>query len=248
VELVDLPAYVESPANAFEEGLLRGSNRHLQGADAILMVVDGSCLPTEEDRKIVKILLGLSPPTLLVLNKTDILSRESHRGVSGLDVRRAYLELGRFGGVVEVSAELGLGLDTLRYVLASILPSDADHGDGDPLIPRRPDRAGVADMVRERLLHHLRAELPSASVVHVQDIETRGRLLVIRATIHVERSSQQAIVIGSGGIMIRRIGTEARRLMEAVYGKRVFLDLRVRVSPGWKKRRSLLRQLGYDCG
>jgi GTP-binding protein Era len=150
-----------------------------------------------------------------------------------------------FAAIVPVSAQTGDGVDRLERVLLEQVP------EGAPLFPDdyltdQPERSLVAETVREKVLQQTRAELPFSTAVVVDefDEEDRGRLLRLYCTIFVEHDSQKAIVIGRGGEMIKRIGTGARRDLEAFFETRVFLDLRVKVNPDWRNDERTLDALG----
>jgi GTP-binding protein Era len=150
-----------------------------------------------------------------------------------------------FAAIVPVSAQTGDGVDRLERVLLEQLP------EGDPIYPEdfltdQPERTLVAETVREKLLQHTRAELPFSTAVVVDkfDEAERDTMLRLYCTILVEQESQKAIVIGRGGEMIKRIGTEARKDLEAAFETRVFLDLRVKVDPDWRDDDRALDELG----
>jgi GTP-binding protein Era len=144
-----------------------------------------------------------------------------------------------------VSGQTGDGVDRLERVLLEQLP------EGEAVYPEdfltdQPERTLVAETVREKVLRHTRAELPFSTAVVVDkfDEEERDRLLRLYCTILVEQESQKAIVIGRGGDMIKRIGTEARKDLEDTFETRVFLDLRVKVNPDWRNDDRALDELG----
>jgi GTP-binding protein Era len=144
-----------------------------------------------------------------------------------------------------VSAQTGDGVDRLEKVLLEQLP------EGAPLYPEdfltdQAERTLVAETVREKILQHTRAELPFSTAVVVDkfDEAERDRILRLYCTILVEQDSQKGIVIGRGGEMIKRIGTEARKDLEDTFQTRVYLDLRVKVNPDWRNDDRALDELG----
>jgi GTP-binding protein Era len=150
-----------------------------------------------------------------------------------------------FAAIVPVSAATGDGIDRLERVLLEQLPEGAP-GYPDDYLTDQPERALVAETVREKVLQHTRDELPFSTAVVVDqfDEEERERLLRLYCTIFVETESQKPIVIGRGGEMIKRIGTEARLDLETFFGTRVFLDLRVKVNPQWRDDDRALNEIG----
>jgi GTP-binding protein Era len=151
-----------------------------------------------------------------------------------------------FRGVVPVSALTGDGVDALEQEILALLP------DGDPLYPEdyltdQTERTLAAELVREKVLRHTREELPFSTAVVIDQFEEPSRgggLTRIFASILVDHDSQKPIVVGKGGDMIKRIGTEARRDLEAMLDGRVYLDLHVKVRSDWRDNERLLDELG----
>jgi GTP-binding protein Era len=177
---------------------------------------------------------------VLVLNKIDLVAKSAL-----LPLMASAGAWHDFAAIVPVSAATGDGVDRLERVLLDQLP------EGEPIFPDdyltdQPERAMAAEMVREKLLAHTRAELPFSTAVAVDEFDEseRDRLLRIYCTICVEQESQKPIVIGRGGEMIKRIGTEARQDLERFFGTKVFLDLRVKVNPDWRNDERTLDELG----
>jgi GTP-binding protein Era len=146
---------------------------------------------------------------------------------------------------VPLSAATGDGVDRLERVLLEQLP-ESEPIYPDDFLTDQPERAIVAEIVREKVLHHTRAELPFSTAVAVDQFDEteRDSLLRLYCTIYVEQESQKPIVIGRGGGMIKRIGTEARQELERFFDTKVFLDLRVKVNPDWRDDDRTLDQLG----
>ena len=206
------------------------------------------CVPADEpigrgDTYIAKELAEqTSTPVVTVVTKTDLVDRDA--------VGRQLLavsEMGDWADMVPVSAEGAFQLDTLAEVLCSHLP------EGPPLYPDgeltdEPEEMLVAELVREAALEGVRDELPHSIAVVVDEMgEREGKELVdIYASLYVERSSQKAIVIGTKGARLREVGSRARKQIEGLLGRRVFLDLRVRVAKDWQRDPKLLRKLGFD--
>jgi GTP-binding protein Era len=159
----------------------------------------------------------------------------------------AVSELGDWADVVPVSAVTGFQLDVLTDVLVSHLP------EGTPLYPEgeltdEPDQIMVAELIREAALDGVRDELPHSIAVVVEEMAPRaGRpdLTDVHAELYVERPSQKAIVIGSGGTRLREVGTRARHQIEALLGTKVYLDLHVKIAKDWQRNPRQLRRLGF---
>jgi GTP-binding protein Era len=190
--------------------------------------------------------LGAGTPVLAVLSKTDLAGRERVAGQL-LAVQRLGEEVGlRFAEVVPVSAVTGHQVDLLADLLVAMLPA------GRPLYPDgeltdEPEEVLVAELVREAALDGVRDELPHSLAVTVEEMrrDADRDLVVVHATVHVERRSQKPIVLGAGGARLKAVGTAARRQIEALLGSRVYLDLHVSVLPNWQRDPRQLRRLGF---
>jgi GTPase len=214
----------------------------LREVDLVALVVDASGPMGGGDRYVVQLLTGLTTPVVLVLNKVDLVEKPTL-----LPLIDAYRGLHAFTEIVPVSALTGDGVDRLEAVLLTGLP------EGPPLYPDdyltdQPERFFAAEIVREKLLHHTRDELPFTTAVVVDRFEEpdeRG-LLRLYCTILVEHASQKPIVIGRRGELIKRIGSEARLELEAFFAARVYLDLHVKVKADWREDDRVLRDLGLS--
>lgn len=215
----------------------------LEDADAILMVVDLDALPGAEDRLLAERVAATrgERPLILALNKTDLVN-------SLLQARRqdAYLELVGPAQPLSMSAAQGTGLTELLETLFAALP------EGEPFFPEEQvtdlaERQIAADLIREAALNLLREEVPHGIAVRIDEyIERDEKGAKIEATIFVERESHKGIVIGQGGQMVKDIGILARKEIEKMSGRKVFLRLRVKVRPGWRDDDAVLDRFGYQ--
>jgi GTP-binding protein Era len=179
------------------------------------------------------------------LNKIDLVAKAKL-----LPLIDRLSRLREFGDIVPISASTGDGVDRLERLLVARMP------EGEPLYPEdyltdQPERTLAAEMVREKLLLHTRAEIPFSTAVVVDQFDEPDRpggLLRLFCTIYVEQESQKPIVIGRAGEMIKRIGTEARQDLERFFECKVFLDLRVKVRPSWRDDENVLDTLGLERG
>jgi len=221
----------------------------LSDSDLVLMVIDAERFVGrlgEEVAKITSILEALGSAgtrSVLVLNKID---RVKDRRLL-LPVMEALTALHPFQHIVPVSAKGGDGVEELGALTCSMLP------EGPALFPEddftdRSLRFLASETIREPLFMQLRQEIPYHVAVGIDAWEEKEEVVVIHATIHVARSSQKGIVIGKGGSRLKAVGQSARLGLERLLNRRVFLDLRVRVEPGWTERPDGLRKLGYDEG
>jgi GTP-binding protein Era len=239
IVLVDLPG-VQRPRDALTERMQRRVEAELAESDAALFVVNGEEGVGPGDRFIATALQGASVPVVLAVNKVDRLDRphtvQALADAEGLDIADE---------IFPVSARTGRGVDALRDHLAGLMP------EGPLLFPpdERSDQARevlLAELVREQVLRRTFQEIPHAVEVVIDEIEERDDLTVVRALVWVETESQKRIVIGSGGRMVKAIGTAARRELERELGTRVHLDLSVRVRRGWRSDDALLDRLGIE--
>jgi GTPase len=239
IVLVDLPG-VQRPRDALTERMQRRVEAELGDSDAALFVVNGEEGIGPGDRFIAGALAGASVPVVLAVNKVDRLDRphtvQALTDAEGLDIADE---------IFPVSARTGRGVDALRDHLAGLMP------EGPLLFPpdEHSDQARevlLAELVREQVLRRTFQELPHAVEVVIDEIEERDDLAVVRALVWVETESQKRIVIGSGGRMVKAIGTAARRELERELGTRVHLDLSVRVRRGWRSDDALLDRLGIE--
>ncbi len=220
------------------------------GVDIIMWLVDSSDEPTEDDTRIADLLnkLPLRAQRLLVLNKIDTLSadEESARAETfSKMLNHADVSTGLNTSVMKVSATKKLGLDELREKLISMLPErPPDYPEEQ--VTDSYERDIAADLIRESCLKILRDEVPHSLAVRIDEFKERENgMAYIAATIFVERESQKGIVIGEGGKMLKSIGSAARKEIEEMGGRKVFLEVRVKVSKDWRDNQNMLNQFGY---
>jgi GTP-binding protein Era len=238
--LVDLPG-VQRPRDPLTERMQRRVESVLADSDVVLFVLNGEQQIGPGDRFIAAAIENVGIPAVTALNKIDRLDRP--RTVTALD---AAAGLGVRGEIFPISARSGAGLDPLVEQLVSLLP------EGPFLYPRdeqsdQSEEVRIAELVREQVLLRTREELPHAVEVEVDELEEReDGLLVVRARVWAETESQKGILVGAGGRMVKAVGIAARREIEALLGRRVHLDLRVRVRKGWRRDEALLDRLGIE--
>lgn len=210
-------------------------------ADVIAAIVDATEDFGHGDQFVVDMLAGVETPRLLLLNKIDRIKK--HHLLPKLSM---YNDLGHFQELVPISAETGDGVERLVDLLFELLPEGPARYPADDYTTQ-PERFFAAEIVREKLLHHTRDELPYTTAVAVDrwEEEESRNLLKIYATIVVERDTQKKIVIGKGGSMIRTIGEEARKELESVLGTRIWLDLHVAVRELWREDERFLGDLEW---
>jgi GTP-binding protein Era len=240
--LTDLPG-VQRPRDPLTQRMQRRVESELAGDDGVLFVVDGEKgVGGPGDRWIAEALAAAGKPVTMVVNKADRLDRP--RTVAALDAAaRLEDEFGLDAEIFPVSARTGRGIEPLVEHLVARLP-DGPFFFPDDEITDLPGQVWIAELVREQVLHRTRQEVPHAVEVQVEEIEERDDLLTVRASIWVETESQKGILIGAGGRMIKGVGTAARKEIERELGRRVHLDLSVRVRRSWRADDALLDRLG----
>lgn len=206
--------------------------------------VIGLCIPANEpigrgDRFISGELTELNATVLAVVTKTDLVDRGRLA-----EQLLAVGELGDFAEVVPVSAVTGHQVETLVDVMVRYLPHSPQLYPDD-MITDEPEQVLVAELIREAALEGVREELPHSIAVVVEEMIPEDRLTKIYADVYVERPSQKAIVIGARGSRLRDVGTRARQQIEELLGRRVYLDLHVRVAKDWQRDPKQLRKLGF---
>jgi GTP-binding protein Era len=215
----------------------------LQDADLILWLVAVDEDPTEEDRLVAEKLAALqpSPPVFLLLNKADLLKQAvvQERG-------QLYAALLPAAQVFRISATTRIGVDALLTAIIDRLPVSEPYYDEEQITDLY-EREIAADLIREAALLSLREEIPHAIAVRVDEYKERSEEMVyVAATLFVERESHKGIVIGQGGAMLKAIGMHARQQIEEMAGRKVFLELRVKVNKNWRNEAGALRLLGYS--
>jgi len=250
---VDTPG-MHSPRHKLGKFLNQEAEESLQGVDVVLWLVDGSVRPTDEDKQIGLLLNNLPRRTPLVIaaNKMDLIPPEAlTRNLEAYQasVQKARVDDRREGRneakVISISATQNTNLDSLIELLVSLSPFRAPEYDEEQVTDSY-ERDIAADLVREACLNNLRDEVPHGVGVRIDEFKERENgMLYIAATVFVERDSQKGIVIGEGGKMLKAIGSAARKEIEAMGGRPVFLELRVKVLKDWRNDENLMKRFGY---
>jgi len=210
--------------------------------DLVFFLVEAQSQPGPGDDYILQLLSRMSTPVYLVINKIDLVEPPSL-----LSLIEGYRQKFEFSEVIPISARSGDGVKTLLDLVEKSLPYGPQYYDDDALTDQ-PERFIVAELVREKIMRRTSDEIPYGVGVKVESFEERPEknLVVIHATVHVERDSHKKIIVGKGGQMIRKLGEEARRDIEKLLATRVYLELFVRVDKDWSQSERMLRELGYS--
>ena len=239
VIFVDTPG-IHRADTALNKRMMDTVRAALEERDLLLFLADASQPFGEEDRRAIDIVNKTSTSVVLVLNKVDLLK---DKGVL-LPLIEHYKAAYEFADYVPVSAVKGLGLDELRRVILEGMPEGPAYFPDD-YVTDQPERFLAAELIREKVLHATRQEVPHSVAVAVDRWEQAPQITRIYATIRVERPGQKAIVIGSHGAGLKKIGTLARQEMERLFGIRIYLSLHVRVQPGWREKAIFLDALDW---
>jgi GTP-binding protein Era len=206
--------------------------------DVVLWLVETGEAYGPGERFVKDLLAKAKLPVVLGINKIDTVAKPEI-----LPVIEAYRHLLDFAEIVPISARTGENVDRLSSALVGHLP------EGPPLYPEdfltdQPERFFAAEIVRERILHHTREEIPYTTGVVIESFTEEEKLVRIQAAVLVERENQKGILIGRGGSMLKTIGTEARRELEEFLGTKVFLGLFVKVREKWREDPGILEEMG----
>ncbi len=238
---VDTPG-IHQPLHKLGEYMVDVAVRAIPDADVVLFLVDVSHPPSDEDRQIADILRQQGQmPIILGLNKADLLPPGDPA-----PHLEPYQALGPFEDSILLSALHGDNLDPLLEATIGRLPLGPQFYPEEQITDQQL-RFMAAELIRERVIHRLRQEIPYSIAVMVDQFKERSEdMTYISANIFVERDTQKAIILGRSGSMIKRIGADARREIEDLLGTRVYLELWVKVRKQWRKDEAELRRLGYS--
>lgn len=212
----------------------------LDERDLLLFLVDATRKFTAEDEHAVSLIRKVETPAFLVVNKVDLCKDKAVI----LPVIERYKGLHEFADYFPVSAQKGDGLEVLRKEIVARLPEGPQYFPEDH-ITDQPERFLAAELIREKVLQLTHQEVPHAVAARVETWEETGKLTRIYATIYVEREGQKGIVIGSKGSMLKEVGTLARLEMERLFGRKIFLELRVKVQSEWREKPGFLDTLDW---
>ena len=236
---LDAPGWQRKQRSALNRMLNRTAEQVMMESDVVLWVIDASQGQTEEDLQVLSRLIQ-HPQKIAVLNKIDRVSNRSRL----YELAQSLAERFEFKAIVPVSAERVTQIDVLIQACKAQLPVEAARFSADEFTDRS-ERFLAAEIVREKLFRLLGDELPYQSTVLIEQFRDEGSLKRIDASIVVQREAQRVIVLGQAGQGIKRIGTEARRDMEKLFGAKVFLGLHVKVRDDWASNEQGLAAYGY---
>jgi GTP-binding protein Era len=239
IAFLDTPG-IHKSESLLDKHLIRAVREAVEGRDLLLFLADATKSVGTEDSRALDLAGKSGTPMLLVPTKIDRVRDKSLL----LPLIEKYRALHNFAAYVPVSAITGDGLTALRREIVARLPEGPPQFPSDYLTDQ-PARFLVAEIVREKILLETRQEVPHSVAVLVDRWEESGKVLKIAAIIYVERPGQKGIIIGSGGAMLKSIGTAARRDIEGLLSRKVFLELTVKEMPGWREDPAFLNELDW---
>ena len=240
IVFLDTPG-VHRSRTRLNQAMVKVALATLQEVDVVCFLIEADRPDNDENNLILDDLKRVSKPVILIINKIDLVPRGNL-----LPIMERYSQLRPFEQIIPISALMGDGVDVLVSELLRILPEGPKFFSED-MITDLPERFLVAEFIREKVIQLTRDEIPYSTAVEVEEFKEREEknLIVIKATIQVERESQKGILIGEKGRMLKEMGRLAREEIEAFLGARVFLELWVKVAKNWRDDPRALRRMGY---
>lgn len=237
---IDTPG-IHKPKHKLGEYMLKAAENTLKEVDVVFFVVDATEDIGGGERYILELLQAVKTPVILIVNKIDKIEKNQL-----LPIITKYSALYDFAGVVPISAMEHTNLDGLVMEVKKYLEPGPQYYPED-MITDQPERLVITELIREKVLHATRDEVPHSIAVDIEEIVKRPNDTVyVRAVIYVERESQKGIVIGAKGVLLKEIGRLARVDIENLLGSKIFLDLWVKVKKDWRNKEGSLRTFGYD--
>ena len=238
VVLVDTPG-IHKPANVLSRQMMDELQHALEGIDVLALIADASVDLGAGDRFAIQWVQRFHGPVFLLLNKVDRIPKTRL-----LPLIERYNREFDFAETFPISALTGLGSFDLVNGWLKRLPEHPPYFEPDQFTDQ-PERFLAAEIIREKAIIATREEVPHSIAVLIDNYDEGEKLLRIRATMYVEREGQKGILIGKGGSTMKKIGTQARLELESILGAHIFLELFVKVQPGWRQNSSIVRQLDW---
>ncbi|MCM0624276.1 GTPase Era [Lysinibacillus sp. OL1_EC] len=238
---IDTPG-IHKPKHKLGDFMLKVSKNTLREVDVIMFMVNAEQKLGKGDEFILEMLAGNPTPVFLVINKIDAIHPDELMGII-----ESYKERYDFAEIVPISALQGNNVENLLVTLAKYLPEGPQYYPADQ-VTDHPERFIISELIREKVLHLTREEIPHSIAVVIDKIrrdEENDDKIHVAATIIVERDSQKGIVIGKRGALLKEVGTRARKDIEMLLGSKVYLELWVKVQKDWRNKATHLRDFGF---
>jgi GTP-binding protein Era len=237
--LLDTPG-IHKPDSSLGRKMMHEVREALEGCDLVLLIADVTKRLDKVDDFVVETARKANTPVFLLLNKIDLLKDKTKL----LPIIENYRQQHDFREIIPISAMKKKGIEELVKAVVEVLPAGPRYFPDDQ-ITDQPLRFMAAEILRERVLVETKEEVPHAVTVMVDQFEEGDRLNRIAATIYCERDGQKAILVGRGGQMLKKIGSSARLQIERLVGTKVYLELFVKVQPGWRDSRQFVEELDW---
>ncbi|MFX4302826.1 GTPase Era [Alicyclobacillus tolerans] len=237
---IDTPG-IHKPKHRLGEAMVETALAALREVDVVLFVADITSSQIDQDRQILQRMKDLTTPVFLVLNKID--AEEKGKILSKIE---QYQSLYPFAEHIPVSAKRGTQLNVLTEQIMFVLPEGPKYYP-DHMVTDHPESFLIEEMIREKVIHLTREEIPHSVAVVLEQMEQRPRgTLYVQAVIYTERDSQKGILIGKQGAMLKKVGELARAELERLLGNKMYLELWVKVKKDWRNDDSVLRRFGFE--
>lgn len=234
---IDTPG-IHKPKHELGQRMNFASYQHFKGVDIIYYMMDGSQELGKGDRFVMKRLKETKIPVFLLINKTDLMTKESlHERITELSVEG-------FSEIIPISVKENSNLLALLDTTLTYLEEGPQYYPADQ-VSAYPQQFIISEIIREKIIELTQEEIPHSVAVAIESVRHKDKVTVISAVIFVNRASQKGMIIGKQGKMIREIGQRAREELETLLQRKVFLETHVRVEEDWRNRQKMLNQLGY---
>ncbi|PIE35473.1 GTPase Era [candidate division KSB3 bacterium] len=241
IVFLDTPGF-HKPKHRLNEIMMKTAVKTLEGIDTVFYIIEPESKIGPGDRYILDILQNVTTPVLLGINKIDLVPQREQL----LPVIEAYSKSLQFAEILPFSALEDENVEDVIQTLTRYLPEGPQYYPED-MVTDQPERFLMAELIREKILHSTREEIPYSVAVIIDTMKTREdkEIVDIEATVYVERDSQKGIIIGKSGAMLKRVGSLARKDIERILGTRVFLKLWVKSRKNWRMNERDLQMFGY---
>ncbi|MDQ0190471.1 GTPase Era [Alicyclobacillus cycloheptanicus] len=238
---IDTPG-LHKPHHKLGELMVTAAENALKEVDVVLVVCDATENRPDLDRPVIDRLRDVQTPVYLVINKVDAVPKPEL-----LKFIDTYRTLYPFQEIVPVSARKGTQLEALKQLILEQMPEGPKYYPDD-MVTDHPEQFIIAEVIREKVLHLTREEVPHSVMVEIEQLERRdpGGILYVGAVIYTERNSQKGILIGKRGAMLKQVGQLARQELEALLGSKIYMELWVKVKKDWRNEPGWLRRFGFE--
>lgn len=230
---------IHKPHNKLGEVMVKSANESMSDVDVILFCVDATKEIQKTERAIAESISGKKIPCILVINKIDMIKKESL-----LPLIADYSNLLEFDSIVPISAKEGDGLEILLNNIRQYIPEGPQFY-YDDMVTDQPEKQIATEIIREKLLWLLDKEIPHGIAIEIERMKENKNVTAISASIYCEKGSHKGIIIGKNGEMLKKIGSMARADIEKMLDRKVYLELWVKVKPDWRNSNAMIKNFGF---